>query len=554
MLEKLSIQNYILIKELEIEPDGGMNVVTGETGAGKSILLGAIGLLMGQRADTKTLYDESQKCVIEGQFLLKDEELKALFAENDLDFENPCLIRREISPAGKSRAFVNDTPVNLEQLAEVVRELLDIHSQHETILLKKQHYQLQVLDGFAQNTVLKSTYIEKYKDFRMAEKQYEELLNASKMSSQELDYLSFVFKELEAARIEIGEQEKWEEEQGVLENSGEIKDKLAQAHALLDGEELSLLTSIQGLSTLFDQLSRFSQEYVAIKEKLFNIRFELRDINRQVESLAERTEIDPQRLQEIQGRLDVLYRLQRKHGVNSEEELLKIQSELEEKLSKIVNREAELEIAQTQLAEAERAMRVAGIALSASRKSVVEEFEASIRSKLALLGMSNATFQIQVQEQAAALEGLDKVVFLFSANKGIPPRPMADVASGGEFSRLMLAIKYLLATKKQMPTIIFDEIDTGISGEVAHNMAEMLEGMATRHQVFTITHLPQMASKGAAHFFVYKDDSESRTMSHIRKLKNEERVHEIAKMIGGKAPSESAFQHAKEMLFGKNPV
>lgn len=548
MLQKLSIQNYILIKELEIEPGEGMNVVTGETGAGKSILLGAIGLLMGQRADTKTLFDESQKCVIEGQFFLKDEELKNIFLDNDLDYENPCIVRREISPAGKSRAFVNDTPVNLDQLSEIVVELLDIHSQHETILLKKQNYQLHVLDGFAQTSSLKANYQEQYKEYRKAEKKFEELQTFSKANAKELDYLSFVYKELEEAKFEKGEQEKLEEDQTILENSGDIKEKLSQANVLLDGEEFSLLTSLQSLSTLFDHLANFSHEYVAIKEKLVSIRFELRDINRQVESLAEKTEIDPARLQEVQDRLDILYRLQRKHGISTVEELIQLRDEFREKLSKIENSDTDSLQAKVHLEEVKGKMQEAGLALTKARKSVVQEFEHSVTAKLTLLGMPNASFQIQVQESAPTLDGLDKIVFLFSANKGIAPRPMAEVASGGEFSRLMLTIKYLLATKKQMPTIIFDEIDTGISGEVAHNVAEMLEKMSAGHQVFAITHLPQMASKGSSHFYVYKDNSELRTISHIRKLNKEERITEIAKMIGGRTPSESAYQNAKELL------
>lgn len=548
MLQKLSINNYILIKELEIYPDEGMNVVTGETGAGKSILLGAIGLLMGNRADTKTLFDESAKCVIEGHFVVKDESIRELFVESDLDFENPCIIRREISPAGKSRAFVNDTPVNLEQLAEIVTELLDIHSQHETILLKKHNYQLQVLDGYAQNMDKKAIYVQAYKTYKKNEKEYEELLSFSKASAQELDYLGFVCKELQEAQLEIGEQEKLEEEQSILNNSGDIKEKLSQANLILDGEEFSLLSGLQGLSTLFDHLSNFSQEYHAIKEKLTSIRFELRDINRQIESLADKTEVDPARLQRIQDKLDVIYRLQRKHGLNSIEELKVLEEDFAQKLSKIEHSDEQLEIAKQNLDAAKAQMKQSGTELSISRQQIKEEFEKRVATQLSQLGMPNATFQIQFQEQAPSSEGLDKVVFLFSANKGIAPKAMSDVASGGEFSRLMLTIKYLLATKKQMPTIIFDEIDTGISGEVAHNVAEMLQGMSQNHQLFAITHLPQMASKGTAHFFVYKDNSEARTVSHIRKLNADERVIEIAKMIGGKSPSESAIANARELL------
>jgi DNA repair protein RecN (Recombination protein N) len=548
MLQKLSIQNYILIKELVIEPHKGMNVVTGETGAGKSILLGAIGLLKGQRADVKTLLDESQKCVIEGLFSLQANELQPLFEEHQLDYENPCTVRREISPSGKSRAFVNDTPVNLDQLADIVGELLDIHSQHETILLKKRNYQLQVLDDYAQNTSLRTDYQAKFKACKEAEKRVEELTAFSKSNNQELDYLLFVHKELEEAQLEPGEQDKLEEEQSLLTNSSDIKEKLAQANLLLDGEGLSLLSGLQSLSSLFDHLADFSQEYHTIKEKLASIRFELRDINRQIESMAERTEMDPARLQMVQEKLDIIYKLERKHGVNTIEDLLSVQENFAERLLKMENVDSDLAEAKLHWQEAERQRQQTGKQLSDSRKAVVLELEKAVVEKLVLLGMPNASFQIQIQEQTPQADGLDKVVFMFSANKGIPARPMTDVASGGEFSRLMLTLKYLLASKQHMPTLIFDEIDAGISGEVAHNVAELIESMAQKHQVFTITHLPQMASKGSAHFFVYKDHSTDRTTSHIRRLNEEERVTEIAKMVGGKEPSASALQSAKEML------
>ena len=554
MLQKLSIQNFILIKELGIDPDAGMNVITGETGAGKSILLGAIGLLMGQRADSKTLYSETEKCIIEGQFLLLNNQLKETFEANDLDYDNPCIVRREISVAGKSRAFVNDTPVNLEQLDAIVGELMDVHSQHETILLKKQNYQIQLLDDFAQNTILKTQFQSDFQTFRKAEKQYQELLSGAKANAQELDYVSFVVKELDDANFQEGEQETLEEEQTLLDHASEIKEKLAVASTLLDGEELSILSSIQSLSSVFDHLSAFAPEYKIHKEKLTNIRFELRDLSREIEVFTEKTDINPARLAEIQERLSLVYKLQRKHGVSSISELKKIQEEFSLKLSFISNTDEAVENAKQQLLAAEKKMKSTGILLTQSRNETIPTFERLASEKLALLGMPNATFQIQITESLPTIEGLNKILFMFSANKGLAPKPMADVASGGEFSRLMLVIKYLLAGKKQMPTIVFDEIDTGVSGEVANNMAELIEEMANRHQVFTITHLPQMASKGSSHFFVYKDDSEQRTISHIRKLKQEERAQEIAKMIGGKTPSGSALKSAEELLGLAKPV
>jgi DNA repair protein RecN (Recombination protein N) len=548
MLQKLSIQNFILIKELGIDPDAGMNVITGETGAGKSILLGAIGLLMGQRADSKTLYNENEKCIIEGQFLLSNNQLKAIFDENDLDYDNPCIVRREISVAGKSRAFVNDTPVNLDQLDAIVGELMDVHSQHETILLKKQNYQIQLLDDFAQNSILKTQFQTDFQAFKKAEKQYQELLSGAKASAQELDYIRFVVNELDDANFQEGEQDKLEEEQTLLDHATEIKEKLAVASTLLDGEELSILSAIQSLSAIFDHLSTFSPEYRIHKEKLTSIRFELRDLNREIETFAEKTGINPARLAEVQERLSLIYKLQRKHGVSSISELLTIQEEFSNKLDLISNSDEAVENAKQHLHTAENKMKSSGLSLTQSRNYTIPTFEKLASEKLALLGMPNATFQIQITDSAPTIEGLNKIQFMFSANKGLAPKPMADVASGGEFSRLMLVIKYLLAGKKQMPTIIFDEIDSGVSGEVANNMAELIEEMASRHQVFTISHLPQMASKGNSHFFVYKDESEQRTVSHIRKLSHEERIQEIAKMIGGKTPSESALQSAKELL------
>jgi DNA repair protein RecN (Recombination protein N) len=548
MLQKLLIQNYILIKELEIFPDAGMNIITGETGAGKSILLGAIGLLMGQRADTKTLYDESEKCIIEGHFLLQKDELKEVFEENDLDYENPCIVRREIVPSGKSRAFVNDTPVNLEKLDAIVGELMDVHSQHETIFLKKQYYQIQLLDHFAQNRVLKTQFQQAFSLYRKSEKRYEELLATAKEASKELDYLRFVFGELDEAHLEKEEQEKLEAEQALLENADDIKEKLVQAQALLEGEEFSVISAIHSLSNLFDQLASYSPNFLSHKDKLSSIRFDLRDLNNEITHLADHTETNPERLLEVQDRLSLLYKLQRKHGVASVEELETIRDDFGTKLSLVENSDALVEEAREALQAAEKQMLELGKLLTKSRVEAVPSFELAATQKLTLLGMPNATFQIQLQPQTPSSEGLEKVTFLFSANKGLSPKPMADVASGGEFSRLMLVIKYLLAGKKAMPTLIFDEIDAGVSGEIAYNMATLIEEMASRHQIFTITHLPQMASKGKSHFYVYKDETQQRTLSHIRKLNEEERITEIAKMIGGKSPSESARQSAKELL------
>ena len=548
MLQKLFIQNYILIKELSIEPDSGMNVITGETGAGKSILLGAVGLLMGARADSKTLYNPEEKCVIEGQFSLRGDQIKELFIKNDLDYENPCIVRREISVAGKSRSFVNDTPVNLDVLDAIVGELMDIHSQHETILLKKQNYQIQQLDSFAQNSSIKKDYQFQYSQYKSSEKQYLQLVQTAKSSAQELDYVSFIYKELEDLNLQSGELEKLEYEQKTLENISEIKEKLALSHSLLSGEEFALAAGFQRLYSVFEQLSQFSAEYKAIKEKLASIKIDLKDLSKEIEILAEETEIDPGRLQIVQDRLNHIYKLQRKHNVTSFEEIETLKNEFGKKLSLIENTDFVLSEAEKEMLAYKNTTQKTGEELSISRKKVLDKFEKLALEKLSLLGMSNATFQIRLTETTSSADGLEKATFYFSANKGLAPKPISEVASGGEFSRLMLVIKYLLAGKTEMPTLIFDEIDSGVSGEVAHNMAELIVEMSNRHQVFTITHLPQMASKGNSHFFVYKDESETRTVSNIRKLTQDERIKEIAKMIGGKVPSESALQSAKELI------
>jgi DNA repair protein RecN (Recombination protein N) len=363
-----------------------------------------------------------------------------------------------------------------------------------------------------------------------------------------LDYLRFVFGELDEAHLEKEEQEKLEAEQALLENADDIKEKLAQAQALLEGEEFSVISAIHSLSNLFDQLASYSPNFLSHKDKLSSIRFDLRDLNNEITHLADHTETNPERLLEVQDRLSLLYKLQRKHGVASVEELETIRDDFGTKLSLVENSDALVEEAREALQAAEKQMLELGKLLTKSRVEAVSSFELAATQKLTLLGMPNATFQIQLQPQTPSSEGLEKVTFLFSANKGLSPKPLADVASGGEFSRLMLVIKYLLAGKKAMPTLIFDEIDAGVSGEIAYNMATLIEEMASRHQIFTITHLPQMASKGKSHFYVYKDETQQRTLSHIRKLNEEERITEIAKMIGGKSPSESARQSAKELL------
>jgi DNA repair protein RecN (Recombination protein N) len=548
MLSNLLIKNYALIKQLEMSPDPGLNIITGETGAGKSIMLGAIGLLLGNRADVKSLYDSSEKCVIEGSFNLAGYDLAPNFEDENLDFSEECIVRREISVAGKSRAFINDTPVNLDTLKKIGTQLLDIHSQHDSILLGNNEFQLQVVDSYAENADLLKTYQLDFNAYREAARSLEELKKQAHQLRKEFDYDQFLFQELNNASLKADEQEKLEQELTILENAVEIKERLQLAHAYLDNPENSVLDLLKNTVSALSQASRLVSDYDALRQRAQSTLIELRDLADEIDQVNSDVDVDSTRSEAVQERLDLIYLLLKKHQVASVTELLAIEEELQRKLSVVLNLDDDLAAAEKNLSKAKEKMSASANALSKRRNNVTKAIENLILERLIELGIPNATLTIQITETAPTPTGIDSVAFLFSGNKGIVPQELKQVASGGEFSRLMMVIKYILADKRKLPTIIFDEIDTGVSGEIAKKMGKMMQNMAVNHQIIAITHLHQIASSGDAHYFVYKDHSSDKTVSRIKKLSIDERVQEIAQMIGGHNPSEAVLHNAREMI------
>jgi DNA repair protein RecN (Recombination protein N) len=548
MLSNLLIKNYALIKHLEMSPDPGLNIITGETGAGKSIMLGAIGLLLGNRADAKSLYDSSEKCVIEGTFNLTGYDLAPNFEDENLDFSEECIVRREISAAGKSRAFINDTPVNLETLRKIGMQLLDVHSQHDSILLGNNEFQLRVVDSYAENADLLKTYQADFNAYKDAVRAFDELKKKAHQLRKEFDYDQFLFQELNNADLKADEQEKLEQELTILENAVEIKERLQLAHAYLDNPENSVLDLLKSAVGSLTQASRLVAEYDILRQRAQSALIELRDLAGEIDQVNGNVELDSARTEVVQERLDLIYSLLKKHQVSAVGQLLDIEAALQGKLSIVMNLDEDLAAAEKKVTQTQTKMFAGAKQLSDRRKKVTKAIEKLILDRLFELGIPNASLSIQINETAPTPTGIDSVTFLFSGNKGIVPQELKLVASGGEFSRLMMVIKYILADKRKLPTIIFDEIDTGVSGEIAKKMGKMMQNMAVNHQIIAITHLHQIASSGDAHYFVYKDHSSDRTVSRIKKLTIDERVQEIAQMIGGHNPSEAVLHNAREMI------
>lgn len=548
MLQNLFIKNYALIKELKIDPSKRFNIITGETGAGKSIILGAVGLLLGKRADTKVLFNQHEKCIIEACFNIGDYQLEDLFRQSDLDYEPVTIIRREITPNGKSRAFVNDTPATLDVLKTLSEYLVDIHSQHDNLLLGENRFQLNLVDSFAQNKALFLAYRSTFHNFTKAQSDYQKLLNTAKEISKEEDYFRFQLDELAKANLQEDEQPELEETIKTLENAEEIKSKLHQCLLILDQDEMAINSHLQTISTLLGRLARISSQYETAKNRIDNCLIELKDLTSDLEKAQDRVEFNPEKITAVQDRLSLIYRLQQKHQVDDIAGLLNIYKELSQKIDKAENMEEALQQARKLKESLHKELLEKGRALSESRTRCFKEIEESITRLLKNLGMEDATLKISSRQIEPNASGIDEISILFSANKGITPQPLKKVASGGEFSRLLFCIKYLLAQKTSLPTMVFDEIDAGISGEIAIKMAKMMKEMAVKHQVVAISHLPQFAAKGDAHYFVFKDNSDSKAISKIRKLSDEERVLEIAKMIGGDEPTATAFENARELM------
>lgn len=549
MLQHLSIQNYALIDKLEVDFPEGLTIITGETGAGKTILLGALGLVAGSRADTQALQDKTKKCIVEALFNVKGYGLKDFFISNELDYENQTSIRREINPEGKSRAFINDTPVTLNQLKDLGSRLIDIHSQHETLTLNGSQFQLSVVDAFANHQPLLSEYISKFKEYIVIENQLSELTEQSSQAKKELDYFQFQFNELEDAKLKTGEQVELEQESETLNNAEEIKLSLSKAAFALTGGEQNLLSSLAEVKNILASFARFKSEIGEVSARLNSCFIELKDISNELESLEQDIVYDPKRIENLSIRLDTIYRLQQKHQVKTVEELIVLKDDLSNKLLNFSSLETQIEATTKELESIKKDLIILAKKISDDRKKVIPKIEKEIAAILSSLAMPNAQLKIShIETGTMGPKGTDKVNFLFSANKGSDFKELNKVASGGELSRLMLAIKSLITKLTSLPTIIFDEIDSGISGDIADKAGSIMNLMAEKIQVIAITHLPQIASKGQSHLFVYKEEKSNRTFSNIKKLSADERVREIAKMLSTGTPTSAAISNAKELL------
>jgi DNA repair protein RecN (Recombination protein N) len=549
MLQKLSIQNYALIDSLDIEFNQGLNIITGETGAGKSIILGALSLILGQRIESKYFFNHAKKCIIEGTFLLADEKLKDLFESYDLDFFPENLLRREISIDGKSRAFVNDTPINLTILKQIGEQLIDIHSQHATQEINDADFQLLIVDSLAQHQSLLVNYRMGYKQLKQDQLRLKEMISVANEAKSKQDYEQFLFNELELAALKVGEQEELELTLEKLTHAESIKRNLLATADLLTESEKSAGTILKEASLQLQGIEKFDPAISVLYERLRSSIIEIKDIAEETSSIEQKTQHSAAQLATIQQRLDVLYTLQQKHRVGNNEELLIVQQELSDSLERLLSYDEDIEKLQAAIAKLKDNLIKMATQLSANRKSAIQVVETETKKTLQKVEMPNAKLVLQ-QETGGELnkDGFDHITLLFSANAGQAPAPVSKVASGGELSRLMLAIKTLLAKHTSLPTLIFDEIDTGISGETALKVGGVIANLGNDMQIISITHLPQIAAKGNSHYFVFKNEENNKTTTGIRKLNSNERVEIIAEMLSGKNPGASALQNARELL------
>ena len=551
MLNRLIIQNYALIEDLDISFSKGLNILTGETGAGKSIIMGALSLILGNRAESRYFFNQQKKCIIEGNFRIDGYNLEDFFRDNELDYEAETVLRREISSEGKSRAFINDTPVNLTVLKQLGELLIDINSQHATFEINDEKFQRLVVDTLAANEPLLKEYQKSYKTFKEKQSSLIGLKAAGEKAKSELDYLQFQFEELAKVNLIEEEQETLEQELQALTHAEEIKRNLLAASYLLSEGEQAAISQVKESLTQIQQAGRYLTESETLAQRLQSCLIELKDISSEVESLEQKTVVNEARSSEINTRLSAIYSLQKKHHVNTTTELLAIQNSFAQKIESISFTEEEISNLEEEVKRLHDELLVVSETLSASRNEIIPTIEQKIKETLAEVGMPNSVLKIHNQlldEETFNAFGRNKIEFFFSANKGQEPAPMNKVASGGELSRLMLSIKSLITTHIALPTIIFDEIDTGISGEVALKVGAIMERLSANMQVIAITHLPQIASKGEAHYWVYKDDQEDKTHTNIRLLTPQERIVEIGKMLSGENPGEAALLHAKELL------
>lgn len=549
MLTNLTIQNYALIDQLTIDFTKGLSIITGETGAGKSILLGALGLVLGNRADLSSLKATDKKCVVEALFEVEDYNLISFFEKNDLDYEDKTILRREILPSGKSRAFINDTPVNLGVLNLLKVKLMDIHSQHQTMELSDSSFQFSVIDALAKNDKRIASFKRGVKKYNSLQKELKKLLVSKETATQQYEYNLHLYTELENAKLVAGEQLSLEEKLDKLNNIEDIKLNLSEALQTVVSEELGAQSLLNSLENNLQKISSFSKEYENLFKRASSIKIELDDIVSELENANESVDFNPNELEEINDRLQLLYSLQKKHQVSSVKELLVVFEDLSIKIGHVENASDTISSKQNEIDNVAVKLDEVALLITKAREKAIPKLTKQLEFLLTELGMPNSRFSIVIQPTDKYLpNGKDELNFLFSANKGGSFGELKKVASGGELSRIMLSVKKILSENKKLPTIIFDEIDTGVSGEVSNKIAKIMQEMSNYMQVITITHLPQIASKGAMHYKVYKGESKGVTTSNLKLLSSEERIVEIAEMLSGKDVSESALIHAKELL------
>ena len=549
MLKQLHISNYALIDELNVSFESGFNVITGETGAGKSILLGALGFALGDRADTNVLYDKDKKCVVEAQFELDDETLKPLFEENELDFETDCIFRRELNPQKKSRAFINDTPVALQTMKAIGGQMVDIHTQHDSLLLTDADFQLRLLDNIAQNGALLSEYQAEYTTHNTIKRKLNELKEMADKNTAENDYLKFQLDELDKANLKEGEYADIEQTLSVMENAEEIKTLLVTANVLMENSENSILGQVNELSSNLSRLKHLLPDTEGLDERIENLKVELKDIAYDLRLKEDDTQFDEEQLQSLQERYDLLSRLMMKHRVNDFGELIALRDNLKEKTNAFENIDEAIAQAEKQLKTSEKQLSTLAKALHDKRCQAATTFGEKVTVLVRQLAMPFAQFQVSVESLPTfGSKGSDEIRFLFSANKGIAVDDLRRVASGGELSRLMLSIKSAVSSYNYIPTLVFDEIDTGVSGEVAAKIGGIMRQMGRSLQLISITHLPQVASQAEHHYFIYKDNEGARTQSHIRVLSPEERIQEIAKMLSNDQVTPEALRAAEVLM------
>ena len=550
MLRQLYIKNFTLIDELDIELHPGFSVITGETGAGKSIILGAIGLLLGQRADSKSIKQGKDRCVIEAHFDLSRYGMKPFFDENDIEYDDTdTIIRRELTAAGKSRAFINDTPVSLAMLKELGERLVDVHSQHQNLLLQKQDFQLSVVDILAHDARELADYQQAFAQYQEAEYRLRTLEEDIERNRQNLDFLQYQYNELDAAHLEPGEQEELEQQSETMSHAEDIKTALYEADNALNGDDRGVVAQVKTAASALTGICRVMPQTQELTERLESCRIELRDIADEVGRLLEHTDFDPARLDSINARLDRLYELERKYHVEHVGDLIALRDDLKQKLSNIENSD---EAVQQLKAESDRLRAQSqqrADRLTKLRQSVARHMQQTLATRLEALGMPHARFEVSIERQELGRSGQDKVSFLFSANTSTPLQPVAQVASGGEIARVMLSLKAMISGAVKLPTIIFDEIDTGVSGKIAEKMGEIMQEMgATERQVISITHLPQIAARGSHHYRVSKTETPAGTVSQMTQLTADERIREIAQMLSGSDVTQAAIDNAKELL------